>query len=121
VALAGALILLAIVAEVMLQVGLPAGGLSRDRAIDMASRQVHSTSPTQISFANAGPLLMFGTDVSSSPSRLVWAVNFSGTFPPSSCGPYIPNAKPHCPPPNHHELVVLDYFDGTFIYASLYP
>src|SRR5437588_7166389 len=96
VAAAAVVILLAIAVGVFshaTETALPPGGISRDQAIRMASHQamVQSTTPTEVSWAKAGPLSQFGRDPYSSPNRLVWAVDLSGTFPRPSCGAYNPN------------------------------
>ena len=101
---------------------LPPGGISRDQAIRMASHQamVQSTTPTKVSWARAGPLSQFGRDPYSSPNRLVWAVDLSGTFPRPSCGAYNPNGPTHCEAQARHATVILDYFSGAFVTGSLY-
>jgi hypothetical protein len=55
------------------------------------------------------------------PDRWVWAFSFTGTFPPASCGPMPiqPGQTVKCPPPQHSELVLIDYFNGDFISASV--
>lgn len=106
-----------------LEVGLPLGGLTRDQATSVAVHQLTSTTPASAQLAVPGPLVLFrdGAGAAAAPKyRMVWAITFSGTFPPASCGPPPPpGEQPHCPPPNHTETVVIDYFSGEFIMAEI--
>ncbi len=124
-AVAGAIISVVAATVGILEAGLPVGGLSRNQAIAIADRQVYSEPGKQVRWAVPGPFGLFrdhATDAVSPPARLVWAVAFSGTFPPPSCGPFNPNGNPpHCPPPDHTETIILDYFTGQFIMGSLSP
>jgi len=124
----GLLVLLSIVVLIAtasfgaLEAGVPIGGISRDQAIAIAARQGFVASGSQVGSALPGPLGMFGTDVSSSPYRLVWAVTFRGMFQAPSCGPYVPPpGKQHCPSPDHNATVILDYFTGDFVMGSITP
>src|SRR5690349_17190467 len=104
----------------VLEAGIPLGGISRSQAIAIAENRGFLPSDRQLSWAIPGPFTVFqggGTSEVVPPYHLVWAVTFSGTFAPASCGPFVPGKAPQCPPPNHTETVVLDYFDGTFIMA----
>ncbi len=125
VAAAAVVILLAIAVGVFshaTETSLPPGGISRDQAIRMASHQgmAQSTTPTEVSWAKAGPLSQFGRDPYSAPNRLVWAITFTGSFRWASCGPYNPNGPTRCPLPARHATVILDYFSGAFVTGSLY-
>lgn len=101
------------------QTKLPAGGISRDHAIGIAARQIPSDPPATVQLASAGPMWKFAADAQTSPNRFVWAVNFKGTYG-RSCGPHNPNSPQprHCAPATNL-TVILDYFDGSFIMASL--
>jgi hypothetical protein len=123
--LAAAVVLVATIRFGILEAAAPAppvGGISKDQTIAVAMRQVHSTSGSQVRSAEPGQLSKFGHDALSSPNRWVWAVTFNGKFELGSCGPYVaPPARPHCPQPEHTYMVILDYFTGDFIMASLSP
>jgi hypothetical protein len=122
-ALTAAVVLIATIREGILEFATPSppvGGISKPEAIAIATHQAYPTSTSQVRSAVPGPLWKFGHDVRSSPNRWVWAVTFDGSFQPPSCGPYVPPpAKPRCPLPEHTYVVILDYFTGDFIMASL--
>jgi hypothetical protein len=108
---------------VTLKLGLPLGGLTRDQATSAAAHRLSSTTSTSAQWAVPGPLVFFrdgAGDAAAPKYRLVWAITFSGTFPPASCGPApSPGQQPRCPSPNHTETVVIDYFSGEFIMAEI--
>src|SRR3989442_9271618 len=106
-------VLLATASFGALEAGVPIGGISRDQAIAIAARQGFVASGSQVGSALPGPLMMFGTDVSSSPYRLVWAVTFPPTVPAPSWGPHAPPPRQqHCPSPHPNPPLSLDYFTG---------
>jgi hypothetical protein len=99
--------------------GVPFGGISKGEATTLASHQVQSDSTRQVVGAIPGFFWFFrggATDAVAPGYTLVWAVTFRGTFR-GSCGP--PGAQ--CPPPDHSEMVILDYRSGAFIMASITP
>ncbi len=81
----------------------------------------YSTTPALVTRARAARFSDFAHgDQTVAPGRWVWAVYFAGTFPPPSCGPApMPGQTVHCPAPQHSELVLIDYFNGQFISASV--
>jgi hypothetical protein len=99
--------------------GIPLGGISKGEATTLASQQVHSNSPPQFVGASPGLFWFFrggATDAVGPGYTPVWAVSYRGTFI-GSCPP--PGG--HCPPPDHSEMVILDYRSGAFIMASITP
>jgi hypothetical protein len=104
------------------EIGVPLGGLTHAQASAAAREAIHAGSATE-RWALPGPFLFFrggSTGAVSPGQRMVWAVSFSGTFPPASCGPV--TSQPHqCPPPDHTVTVIVDYVSGAFIEANYGP
>ena len=97
-------------------------GTGREEAVRRAWQEAHGDVTAVVS-AESGPYADF-VDAESSPvvdsSHDVWAVVFSGTFPPASCGPARLDGEEGvaCPAPNTSMLVILDYDTGDFIMAA---
>ncbi len=118
-----AVLLLAAAWFAAVEVGLPAGGISRNDATALALRQVHSSTAPSLSWALPGLFAFFrdgATNAVSPWHRVVWAVRVTGTFQ-SSCGPASEPLIRRCPSPDHTETVLLDYVSGEFIMASIEP
>jgi hypothetical protein len=103
--------------------GPPPTGISESRAVQIAKREVFSTSPLQLTVARRGQLREFrdgASDAAAPPNRWVWAVVLSGSFPPASCGPapHPGQLRHYCPRPVHSALVVIDYVSGDFVMTS---
>jgi hypothetical protein len=102
--------------------GPPYGGLSQAAAEKIAMANTYSTTPAHVTIARPGHFSEFANGSQAvAPDRWVWAISFSGTFPPASCGPkpIQPGLTAKCPAPQHSELVLIDYFNGDFISASV--
>jgi hypothetical protein len=93
----------------------PAGGLTSQRAVEMAQPTAQSLSTTPVSFVSqkSGDYNMFrGAAIPPSAGKWVWTVVFSGTFPQGD------GAAGASPPPDQHSIVVIiDYRTGEFIQA----
>jgi hypothetical protein len=90
------------------------GGISRDRAIQLALE--YAEGPVVVVSAESGPLGRF-TDAQTLPSehadRQVWAVVLSGNF----AGECVLNAAGQsvCPPVSARKLVLLDFQSGGLV------
>jgi hypothetical protein len=95
-------------------------GISRQKAVALARVRAQQVSSTPVSLVRAasGPSGAFQTGTPR-PHRMVWAVTFSGTFTPPSCGPA--GLPPHtCPLSVHTVRIFLDAGSGAFIFGE-YP
>jgi hypothetical protein len=107
---------------IAVEVGAPLGGLTHGQASSAAREAIHA-GPVTERLALPGLFLFFrdGSNDAVSPwRRMVWAVSFTGTFPPASCGP-VTSQPHHCPPPDHTVTVIVDYASGEFIEANYGP
>ena len=100
------------------------GGLTCERAIDLASQYVDSTA--HLVSANFGPRISVDPQPSngpprealSSPDRLVWAITYDTSTvvcaPPAAS----PLASPCWPQPGPL-IIILDYYTGAFIFVGI--
>jgi hypothetical protein len=103
--------------------GSPSGGLSEQQAVSKATTPAQQMSSTPVAFVSAasGHLGDFDSGVRyPSPNTEVWAVTFSGTFPPVGCGPAtLPGQPAHgCPAANTSTRVYLNYTSGALLLES---
>ena len=94
---------------------LPAGGISRDRAIELAAS--HVAPAMSFVAAAAGPWTTFaqgptGAAEPSAPDRLVWAVRYTGEF--TICSPTGTCLSPR----PRTTTVILDFRTGDFLGAD---
>ena len=118
----GSLLVVLAVLAVGRLLGAPDGGLSESDADKIALANAYSTTPAQVTIARPAHFSEFANGSQTvAPDKWVWAVSITGTFPPASCGPkpIQPGRQASCPPPQHSELVLIDYFNGDFISASV--
>ena len=102
--------------------GPPDGGLSESEAVKIARSNTYSTTPAHVTIARPAHFSEFANGSQTvAPDKWVWAISFTGTFPPASCGPkpLQPGQNAQYPQPQHSELVLIDYFNGDFISASV--
>ena len=95
-------------------------GIPRQKAVALARVRAQQVSSTPVSLVRAasGPSGAFQTGTPR-PQRMVWAVTFSGTFTPPSCGPA--GSPPHtCPLSVHTVRIFVDAASGAFIFGQ-YP
>ncbi|MCI0345125.1 MAG: hypothetical protein L0221_06715 [Chloroflexi bacterium] len=82
------------------------GGLTRDQAIELASKQLPpSAAPIELVSATSGP---WGEASESGGRRLAWAVEFRGAFEGEG-------VAPNPPPILHSFTVFLDFQTGAFV------
>ena len=105
---------------VLVVVGCGAGGISRDRAIELALQAGgDSTIPPSVVSIDSGPLAGFadaGTLPEASRDQQVWAVILAGDFA-GECV-LAADGTEMCPPGAHRKLVVLDRLTGAFLYSE---
>ena len=102
---------------------LPRGGLTFAGAIAAAEREGRNLSAAvSVESLEAGHVEEFGSLSGSPPTRWVWSVVLRGTFGPPSCGALpFPGSHAACtpPPPATSARLILDYFTGAFLVASI--
>jgi hypothetical protein len=112
------LVIVAVVA--LAAVACAPGGISRDRAIELAvAAGGDSTVPPSVISVETGPLGRFadqGTLPDEPRDREVWAILLAGDF----AGECVVNANGEsiCPPGASRKLVVLDFATGEFIFSE---
>ncbi len=91
-------------------------GYSRSQAVAAAREQFSQFGRLDsIISVRIGPERVFD-EGSTEPERRVWAVAATGSFRFGSCGPPPPAGQPpKCADPATSALILLDYFDGTFV------
>lgn len=106
----------ALIAAALLVSRGKASEIGRDAAIVTAMSLVPDSSATATG-ARSCRLREFDPRTNDDPQRTVWAVFFSGSFPPASCGPPPPPEHP-CTPPVTSMMVVLNRIDGSFLFGE---
>lgn len=112
-----AIIAAAVACIVLLFVGCSPSGITRERAIELASDNAGSES--SLIRAEAGPLGQFA-DARTLPEeprdRRVWALVFAGNFE-GECV-FTQSGTSRCPPGTGTVLVVLDFQTGAFLFSE---
>ena len=121
----GLVVLLAAIAYLAVELGVPVGGISRGDAVRASANALPSSTAPTVDWAIVAPLGLFrggATDLAAPWDQIVWVVRLRGTYPPASCGgPALPGAPQRCPPDDHTATVMLDYRTGQFAMATIEP